>query len=152
MRRTIILSLGILGLGAPVRAISAQSGDRAAVLAAVHGFHDALSRGDSVAALGWLAPDVRILESGGVETRDEYRRGHLPGDINFARAVPSTRGEPTVTISGDVAWVVSASRTTGTYRDRQVNSAGAELMVLSRGPEGWRIRAIHWSSRAIRNP
>jgi ketosteroid isomerase-like protein len=66
--------------------------------------------------------------------------------------VPSTRGEPTVTVSGDVAWVVSTSRTTGTYRERQINSAGAELMVLSRTPEGWRIRAIHWSSRAIRTP
>lgn len=130
----------------------AQSPEQTAVLAVVTGFHAALARGDSVAALAFLASDVRILESGGVETRDEYRSGHLAGDIAFARAVPSTRSEPVVAVRGDVAWVTSTSRTTGTYRDRQVNSAGAELMVLVRTPAGWRIQAIHWSSRAIRNP
>jgi ketosteroid isomerase-like protein len=129
-----------------------QTADQATVLAVVKGFHDALAKGDSLAAMAYLAADVRILETGGVETREEYRSGHLSGDIAFARAVPSVRAEPVVTISGDVAWVTSTSRTTGSYRDRQINSAGAELMVLSRTPEGWRIRAIHWSSRAIRNP
>lgn len=130
----------------------AQSADAAAVLAVVRAFHDALARGDSTAALALLAADVRILESGGLETREEYRNGHLPGDINFARAVPSARADPVVTVSGDVAWVVGTSRTNGTYRDRQINSVGAELMVLSRTPEGWRVRAIHWSSRTIRTP
>ena len=62
--------------------------DSAAVAAVVGGFHDALARGDSAAALALLAPDVRILESGGVE-----------------------------------------------------------LMVLTRTAGGWRISAIHWSSR-----
>jgi hypothetical protein len=31
-----------------------------------------------------------------------------------------------------------------------VNSAGAELMVLTRMPDGWRISAVHWSSRTVR--
>jgi ketosteroid isomerase-like protein len=150
MRRALVLLLTATAL--PGSRVEAQSADQTAVLAVVKGFHDALTRGDSATALGYLASDVRILESGGMETRDEYRRGHLPGDIAFARAVPSTRQEPVLSISGDVAWVTSTSRTTGTYRDRQINSAGAELMVLSRTPEGWRIRAIHWSSRAIRTP
>ena len=44
------------------------------------------------------------------------------------------------------------SRTTGTYRERAINSAGAELMVLSRTADGWNIRAIHWSSRSVRTP
>jgi hypothetical protein len=46
-----------------------------------------------------------------------------------------------------VAWVVGTSTTRGEYRGRPVNSAGAELMVLTRTPHGWRIAAIHWSSR-----
>jgi ketosteroid isomerase-like protein len=151
MRLPLILALAATCTLAP-RPAASQQGDPAAVLATVRAFHEALQRGDSSAAMALLAPDVRILESGGLETRDEYRSGHLPGDIAFARAVPSTRAEPSVTVVGDVAWVVGTSRTTGTYRDRQVNSSGAELMVLSRTPEGWRIRAIHWSSRAVRTP
>lgn len=152
MRLLALALIAAIGSSVAARPTAAQSGDAAAVLAVVRGFHDALARGDSVAALALLAPDVRILESGGLETREEYRSGHLPGDINYARAVPSTRADPVVTVSGDVAWVVGTSRTTGSYRDRQINSAGAELMVLSRTPEGWRIRAIHWSSRTIRTP
>jgi ketosteroid isomerase-like protein len=151
MRLPALLALAFACTLSP-RDVGSQPADPAAVLATVRAFHDALQRGDSAAAMALLAPDVRILESGGLETREEYRSGHLPGDIAFARAVPGTRSEPIVTVVGDVAWVVGTSRTTGTYRDRQINSAGAELMVLSRTPEGWRIRAIHWSSRAIRTP
>jgi hypothetical protein len=53
----------------------------------VEQYHRALAAGDSTAALTLLAPDAVILESGGVETRDEYRGHHLPGDVAFARAV-----------------------------------------------------------------
>jgi hypothetical protein len=40
----------------------------------------------------------------------------------------------------------------GEFRARAVNSVGAELAVLTRAGDGWRIRAIHWSSRARRTP
>lgn len=132
--------------------LEAQSPDHQAVAAAVAGFHAALARGDSAAVLALLAPDVRIMEAGGVETLEAYRSGHLASDIEYAKAVPSTRSGVNVTISGDVAWVTSESRTVGTFRDRPVNSAGAELMVLARSAGAWRIRAIHWSSRTIRTP
>lgn len=126
------------------------TGDSLAVVHAIRAYHAALVAGDSAAALALLAPDAVILESGGRESRDEYRSHHLPGDIQFARAVPSERGEVNVTIAGDVAWAASTSTTSGTFRDRAINSAGAELMVLSRSGSGWLIRAIHWSSRARR--
>jgi hypothetical protein len=48
---------------------------------------------------------------------------------------------------GNMAWVASTSETTGSFNGRAVNSEGAELMVLTKGPSGWRIVAIHWSSR-----
>jgi ketosteroid isomerase-like protein len=149
--RALLVVITVLA-AAFTRPALAQTADQEAVAAVARAFHEALARGDSLAALRLLAPDALILESGGLETRAEYRGHHLPADIAFARAVTSDRMPPTVVVAGDVAWVVGTSRATGTYRERAVNSAGAELMVLTRTGEGWQIRAIHWSSRTIRTP
>lgn len=130
----------------------ASSADSAAVAATVERFHAALASADSAGALALLTDDVQILESGGVEDRAEYRSHHLGADIEFARAVPSRRGAMTVRVHGDVAWATSTSSTEGTFRGRAINSAGAELMVLVRTPGGWKIAAIHWSSRTRRPP
>lgn len=124
-----------------------QANDSARVAATVEQFHAALSAGDSAAALAMLAEDVMIQESGGVETRNEYRSHHLPGDIAFARAIRSERTLRQLRVKGDVAWVSSTSTTRGTYRERPIDSLGAELMVLTRSGDRWLISAIHWSSR-----
>lgn len=124
-----------------------HAADSAAIAGVIGAFHDALARGDSAAALELLAPEARILEGGGVETVEEYAGHHLPADMAFAAAVPRERGPVSVVHRGDVAWAFSTSRATGTYRDREIDSRGAELVVLARHPEGWRIEAIHWSSR-----
>lgn len=124
--------------------------DSAAVAATVEGYHRALAAGDSAAALAVLAPDVVILESGGAESLGEYQSHHLAGDIAFARGTRTTRSPVRVLVRGDAAWATSTSTVVGTFRGRPVNSAGAELMVLTREPAGWRIAAIHWSSRARR--
>jgi len=108
--------------------------------------------GDSAGAMALLADDVLVLESGSLETRAEYREHHLAADMMFAAAVPSVRTPTRIAVRGDVAWVVSTSQTRGTYREREVNSSGAELMVLTRQAGTWRISAIHWSSRAARQP
>lgn len=129
----------------------AQAGpsDSASAVAAVEHFRTALVGGDSAAALSMLASDAIILESGDVETRTEYRRHHLPADIEYARAIPGTHTLKSVVVYGDAAWVSSTSITQGRIKDRPVNSAGAELIVLSRRDKQspWQIRAIHWSSR-----
>ena len=152
--RTAIRGLTILSglyIALPTRAAAqASSRDSAAVAAVVSGFHAALARGDSAAALALLTPDVRILESGGVEALADYRAHHLPADIEFARAVPATRQPLGVTVRGDVAWTIGTSETKGEFRGRAINSVGAESMVLVRGADGWRIGAIHWSSRTRR--
>ncbi|MEX0908905.1 MAG: nuclear transport factor 2 family protein, partial [Gemmatimonadaceae bacterium] len=124
-----------------------QAVDVDAQLAVVHA---ARAAGDSAAALSYLDDDVVVLESGGVETREEYRSHHLPADIAFARAVPANRAPMRVRVQGDVAWVSSTSVTQGEFNGRAVNSTGAELMVLRRTESGWKISAIHWSSRARR--
>ena len=143
----------------PVAALTARSvptpghapqSDSIAVAATVLRYHAALESGDSLAALALLADDAIVLESGGVESPAEYRSHHLASDIAFARAVKGVRSPVRVVVRGDAAWASSTSTTQGTYRDRTINSVGAELMVLTRSPDGWKIAAIHWSSRARR--
>jgi ketosteroid isomerase-like protein len=121
--------------------------DSVAVAAVVNQFHEVLARGDSVAALALLASDAVILEGGAVETKAQYRSHHLSGDIQFARAVKAVRTPIKVIVAGETAWTVSTSTTQGDFNGRAINSTGAESMVLSRTPDGWRIRSIHWSSR-----
>lgn len=151
MRRSAMSALALSFLAIPVDPAHGQSADSISVVAAVTGYHTALATGDSAAALRLLATDALILESGGQETLTEYRSHHLPGDIRFAMAVPSTRGPVVVRIAGDVAWATSTSVTQGKMGEREINSSGVELMVLSRTSSGWVIRAIHWSSRNRRS-
>ena len=144
--KALILSIALLGAASEVHA----QADGSAVTAVIDAYHTALATGDSATALRLLADDVTILESGGVETKAQYRSGHLRGDMAFAQAVPRERGQIHVQMAGDVAWAWSTSVTQGRMGDRDVNSQGAELMVLQRVDGAWKIKAIHWSSRARR--
>src|SRR5262245_30886435 len=126
--------------------------DSTEVAATLSRFHAALAAGDSATVLTLLSPDLQVLESGGIESLGDYRAHHLAADIEFARTVPSTRKLVRLTVQGDVAWVVSESTTQGQSAGRTINSVGAELAVLRRGTTGWRIVAIHWSSRNRRSP
>jgi ketosteroid isomerase-like protein len=151
--RTFLIALAIvLCFAAPLAAQGRLIGqdDSSDVARVVHAYDRALRTGDSTAALALLADDAIVLESGGMETRAEYRSHHLPSDIEFTRAVQGTQSPLRVKVRGDVAWVASTSVAQGTFRGRPVNSVGAELMVLTRGAAGWKIAAIHWSSRARR--
>jgi ketosteroid isomerase-like protein len=141
-----LLALLVVATPTPAQSL----GDSAAVVAVVERFHQALTTGDSLTALTQLAEDAVILESGSLESRQEYRSHHLPADISFARAVKATRSPLRVVVRGDVAWTTSTSTSRGEYRGNAVNSIGAELMVLTRSRNGWKISAIHWSSRERR--
>jgi ketosteroid isomerase-like protein len=110
-----------------------------------------IAAGDSLAALALLAEGAVVLESGGLETKAEFRQHHLPADIRFAQSTKGERRVHSVARRGGVAWVTSTSTATGTFGGRAVNTAGAELMVLVHTPSGWRISAIHWSSRRQRS-
>lgn len=150
IRSLAVLALSLTAaLAAPAFAQGATpaSADSAAVVATVNRLHDALEAGDSAAVLALLTDDVAILESGGIESRTEYRGHHLPADIEFARAIRAERKVHAVAVSGDAAWVSSTSSTRGEFKGRPVSSAGAELIVLRRVAGTWRIAAIHWSSR-----
>ena len=146
--RLLAVAMIVMAATAPA---SAQSTDAtAAVTAVVAQFHAALKAGNAADALRLLAPDVVLLESGGTETRAEYEKNHLPADIEFEKAVTTTRSPYRVTVVGDAAWSISTAEFKGTFRGKPVDSLGAELMVLSRDASGWRIRTVHWSGRTRR--
>ncbi len=95
-----------------------------------------------------LDPAVVVLESGGFETRSEYTSHHMPGDMAFAGAVERDGQIRRVSVVGDMAWVASTGDIRGEFRGRAVNAGSAELAVLARRGDAWRIVAIHWSSRS----
>jgi len=131
-----------------VKSGSAQksTADSVAVVRVGTRFHTALETGDTTTIKQLLAPDLRVLESGAVETRADYIAHHLAADIEFAKSVRSESRLTSYSREGSVAWLVSTSSARGSFRGRQVDSVGAELMILSKTRLGWRIRAIHWSS------
>lgn len=153
--RLIVFTAGLLAaMATPMLAQHAahhSASDSAAVLAVIERFHSALGAGDSLTAISLLAREVIILESGGIETRDEYRAHHLAGDIAFSQAIKADRKIVQVRVRGDVAWVSSVSVMQGSFRERPINAAGAELIVLTREADHWLISAIHWSSRQRRS-
>lgn len=110
-----------------------------------------LSTGDTAGINAILAPDLRVIESGGVENRQQYLSYHVGADIEFAKGVKEERTSLSYRCEGNVAWLVSTSISVGNFRGRDIDNEGAELMLLSRTREGWKIRAIHWSS-ARRRP
>ena len=123
--------------------------DSSEVVAVTRAFHEALASGDTATVLGLLAPDAVILESGDTESRAEYAAHHLAADIAFVQAVPGAREVTSVRVEGNVGWVTATSTTRGEFRGRAIASQGAELMILSRSGDHWRIRAIHWSSHRL---
>ena len=150
-----VAALAFLLATEPIRAqksafVPGMHTDSASVAAAVIAYQRALATGDSARALSLLTDDAVILESGGMETREEYRSHHLPSDMEFAQAVRTVDSPVRVKVRGDVAWAASTNIATGQFRGRPVNSVGAELMVLTRVDGTWKIAAIHWSSRARR--
>ncbi len=152
MRLCAFVVAFLAGLGAVPLAAQPAANGSAEVAAVVDRFHAALAGGDSTAALQLLADDAVMLEAGSVESRSEYGKNHLPADIEFEKGVSTKRSPIRVIVHGDTAWATSTSEVVGTFQGKPVNFVGAESMVLTREPAGWRIRAIHWSSRANRPP
>lgn len=148
-RLASVIGAAVFVLGAfPMSSVAQQTvPDSAEIVRTVQRFHDLIAAGDSLAALALLTADAVVLESGGLETKAEFRHHHLPADISFAQSIKDERRVRSVAQRGEVAWVASTSTATGSFRGRAVDSAGAELIVLVRTPAGWRISAIHWSSR-----
>jgi ketosteroid isomerase-like protein len=113
-------------------------------------FSAALAKGDTSAVLSFLAENVVIYESGGQESsRDEYASHHLPLDIAFMAGMKVQVLDRKQGGSGDVAWVITRSRFTGTYKGKAVDSYSTESLVLQQSPQGWKIVHVHWSSQPV---
>ena len=117
---------------------SAVSPDAFNASATADRFHAALASGDRAAMETLLAPEAVVLEDGRAEARTEYLSGHFVRDAAaLAGTAPESLFRRTGT-AGDAAWVASTQR---------IGAAGmAELLVMKRTPEGWRVAAVHWSS------
>jgi len=141
----------VMLLCAPARSVSGQASrsDSAAVVAAVSGFHGALTEGDSVKATSYLANDVIVLESGVAQSRSDYLGHHLGADMKASKRATGKRTITQVTVVGTAAYLVATTFTLGNTANPR-GSDMVELMVLSQSPSGWQIRAVHWSSRRRR--
>ena len=136
-----------------VLAAPACAGEALDPVATVDAFDQAIARGQEARARELLMPDVLIYESGGQEASlEEYAKQHLGADIAFMKdlkreVLGRQHGE-----SGDVAWVTTRRHMTGSYKGKPIDVYATETMVLARGPQGWRIRHIHWSSQRAAPP
>lgn len=121
----------------------------AEVASVLESFYGAIKKGDAKAAMSVIAPDAMFVESGKLETREQYEKNHLPLDIDFERQITGKRGPLRVTFAGDTAWIIVTTEYDGTVDGGPVAFASSQLMVLTKGDEGWKIRSIHWSSMPL---
>ena len=113
----------------------------------VDAFHTALNRGETTVAAALLTRDALIFEAGRAErSKAEYAAHHLAADAAFAKATRRTVTRRSGQASGNSAWIATETRTVGTFKSKSINSIGTETMLLRRGPQGWRIVHVHWSS------
>lgn len=115
----------------------------------VDAFHAALAGQDTTSAAALLSDSALIFEGGYVErSKAEYASHHLGADAAYASVVPTSLVKRSGFAEGDVAWIASETRTTGTYKGKPVDRLSTETMILKQEASGWRIVHIHWSSRA----
>ena len=118
---------------------------------AVQALHEAMSAGDAKRVQNALDPKVLIMEGGNVErSRDEYAGHHLPADLKFMQAVTYKLERQTGDTVGDLAWVASEARLTGTREGKPIDLVSTESLVLKKAASGWKVVHVHWSSRTVK--
>jgi ketosteroid isomerase-like protein len=129
---------------------AAQPGAPAAVTA----YHQALLRLDAAALKALFHPDLLVFEAGGVDRgREDYLQKHLGPELKELERWDL--GEPRTEWIGQGPLVVAARSFdyTATLKTGKVRRGRAtETLVLQQVPEGWRIRHLHWSSHARKEP
>ena len=124
--------------------------DEADVTATLDTFYGAMKTGDAAKAMSMIAQDAQFIESGKLETRDEYQeKNHLPLDIGFEKQVSGKRSPLRIRLNGNTAWVIASTEFVGTFDGRDLAFVSRQLAVLTREDTGWRIRSIHWSSQPL---
>jgi ketosteroid isomerase-like protein len=134
-------------LAAACSPATSTADDEAAVAAAVKEFQTAMDTGDAATVMRYIADDALMMEGGTIENRMQYETDHLPLDLDFAKGMTAKRMPVKQDVRGDVAWVRTSTEFSGTFQEQPLSLLGLETMVLTREPEGWRIRALHWSAQ-----
>jgi ketosteroid isomerase-like protein len=144
----MLKALGAVAL-AVAWALPVTAGDKMDAPGTAAAFATGLAAGDEATVKSLLAPDVLIYESGGQEASlAEYAAHHMKADMEFLTQAKSQVLDRKHDNSGDLAWVATRTRVTGTYKDKPLDLYSTETLVLKRGPGGWRIVHIQWSSRS----
>ena len=115
---------------------------------AVDDFHKALSRNDTRGALSFLSRDLVVYEWGLIDpTLAQYAFKHLPLDMDAAVATAWTLQDRKVRGTGDMFWVLSTYRVTGTQSDgTPIDQMLLETAILRRSGDRFRIVHLHWST------
>ena len=97
-------------------------------------------------------PDVTIYEGGSVNTGwVDYRDHHLGPELEEMQSPTLAHSDVTVQMldkDGGAAYVTSEYRLKTRIKDRDIDAAGLETLIVVKGSEGgWKIRHSHTSSR-----
>ena len=143
---TIALAISLLWLSACASGRDTAT-DEAGVKATLEAFYGSMKTGDTATAMAQIAQDAMFVESGRLETREQYEKNHFPNDFAFEKQITGKRTPWRVTINGDTAWVIASTTYKGPVDGDEVKFVSSQLAVLTHEMDGWRIRSIHWSSR-----
>lgn len=127
--------------------VAQETNDKEMIAKTLNDLETAIVENDSEKAGEILHDDVTILEGGGMETKSEYLSHHFHSDGKFLSAMNREEVSKTIKIEGDVAWVSSKTKMTGTYSGREIDMNSLELAVLKKENGMWKVIALHWSSR-----
>ena len=144
----LLLFCGLLAACAPA---APPANDEAGVAAAAKAFQTAMDTGDAPTVMRYIADDALMMEGGTIENRMQYEQNHLPADLEFAKGMKAARMPVQQTVRGDVAWVRTSTEFRGTFEGKPLALLSLETMVMTREPEGWKIKALHWSGMRLPN-
>ena len=147
MRFPLFLLLGCSLLTTACSPAQPSANDEADVAAAAKAFQTAMDTGDAPTVMRYIADDALMMEGGTIENRMQYEQNHLPLDLEFAKGMTAKRMPVQQSVRGDVAWVRTSTEFSGTFEGQPLALLGLETMVMTREPDGWKIKALHWSSQ-----
>jgi len=127
--------------------VAQETNDKEMIAKTLSDLETAIIENDSERAGEILDDDVTILEGGGMETKSEYLSHHFHSDGKFLSAMNREEVSQEISVEGNMAWVTSKTKMTGTYSGRDIDLSSLELAVLKKENGMWRVIALHWSSR-----
>ena len=127
--------------------VAQETTDKEMIAKTLNDLETAIVENDSEKAGEILHDDATILEGVGMETKREYLSHHFHSDGNFLSAMNREEVSQEISVEGNMAWVTSKTKMTGTYSGRDIDLSSLELAILKKENGMWRVIALHWSSR-----